>query len=90
MLRTDLRNLRATRAELDLRAREARRRLENVEREFVADMRRVHPWTRLLRYWFGWQICRREGRGGESVHSTVTRRSIRVQSPEARELAAFA
>jgi hypothetical protein len=90
MLRTDLRNMRAARAELDLRAREARRRLENVERELVADMRRVRPWTRLLRYWFGWQICRREGQGGESVHSTVTRTPTRALSSEARELAAFA
>jgi len=72
MLATDRQDAAAGRAELDQRAREARLRLELVERQRVASLRPRRRWSLVRLYRFGSPICRGAELADEGGGSSVS------------------
>jgi hypothetical protein len=81
MPRIDLLDQSATRAELDQRSREARLRLERVERVFVVRPMPRQPLLRRVLYRLGWRICASARVARRAVNLPLTgRRSRRGRS----------
>lgn len=86
MWRTD--QWRATpRAELDLRSRETRLRLERRQQQLVSELQVRRSRSLALLCWFGSQIRVREGMAGEGRKATVTDPEYRLWTPSAHGLA---
>jgi hypothetical protein len=86
MWRTD--QWRATpRAELDLRSRETRLRLERHQEQLVSELRLGRSRGFALLFWFSSQIRVGEEMADEGRKATVTEAQYRLWNPSAHELA---